>query len=160
MPRLAISEEFFDEYDGPVEQVRSWTEADDVAPADITVCARFGTAVDAVIGRLRRDGIPVVAVKDATGPSGSGVRVATMRAMKGLGFRCVTVVGVSEGVVPFPPRVTSARVDPWQHRSDLTAEHFLLCGAGTRARDALAVSWHGTPSPLLSAAVADMPVGA
>ncbi|MDA5286250.1 UvrD-helicase domain-containing protein [Streptomyces sp. Isolate_45] len=143
-----------------VEQVRSWIEADDVAPSDIAVCARFNTMVDAVIGRLRRDGVPVVAVKDATGPSVSGVRVATMHAMKGLEFRCVAVVGVAEGVVPFPPQVTPAQVDPLQHQSDLTAEHCLLFVACTRARDALAVSWHGTPSPLLTAAVADAAVRA
>ncbi|MCX5193420.1 DEAD/DEAH box helicase [Streptomyces sp. NBC_00249] len=138
-----------------VEQVRSWIDEDGVAPSDIAVCARFNTLVDAVLARLRRSGIPAVAVKDSTGPAVSGVRVATMHAMKGLEFRCVAVVGVSEGVLPFPPQVTPVQVDPLQHQADLTAEHCLLFVACTRARDALAVSWHGAVSPLLAPVVHD-----
>jgi hypothetical protein len=130
-------------------QVRSWIDDDGVVPSDIAVCARFNTLVDAVIARLRREGIPAVAVKDAVGPAVSGVRVASMHAMKGLEFRCVAVVGVTAGVLPFPPQVTPVEIDPLQHRSDMLAEHCLLFVACTRARDALAVSWNGERSALL-----------
>ncbi|AWK12298.1 UvrD-helicase domain-containing protein [Streptomyces spongiicola] len=132
-----------------VEQARTWIERDGVKPSEVAVCARFNTLVDAVIARLRRERIPAVAVKDDPGPEVSGVRVATMHAMKGLEFRCVAVVGVTAGVLPFAPQVTPAEVDPVQHRSDLLAEHCLLFVACTRARDALAISWSGDRSRML-----------
>ncbi|MEW2220789.1 UvrD-helicase domain-containing protein [Streptomyces sp. NPDC006990] len=140
-----------DEVRALVEQVRTWTERDGVAPSEVAVCARFNSLVDSVITRLRREGIAAVAVKDDPGPEVAGVRVATMHGMKGLEFRCVAVVGVTSGVLPFAPQVTPAEVDPVQHQTDLLAEHCLLFVACTRARDALAVSWHGERSPLLDA---------
>ncbi|MFF0484449.1 UvrD-helicase domain-containing protein [Streptomyces sp. NPDC004435] len=132
-----------------VEQIRVWIDQDGIKPSEIAVCARFNTLVDAVIARLRREGVPAVSVKDDPGPGVSGVRVATMHAMKGLEFRCVAVVGVTSAVLPFAPQVTPAEVDPLQHQRDLLAEHCLLFVACTRARDALAVSWSGRRSPLL-----------
>ncbi|GGZ28143.1 UvrD-helicase domain-containing protein [Streptomyces poonensis] len=132
-----------------VDQIRTWIDQDGVKPSEIAVCARFNTLVDAVIARLRRERIPAVAVKDDPGPEVSGVRVATMHAMKGLEFRCVAVVGLTSSVLPFAPQVTPADVDPVQHRSDLLAEHCLLFVACTRARDALAISWNGERSRLL-----------
>jgi hypothetical protein len=132
-----------------VEQIRVWIDQDGVKPSEVAVCARFNTLVDAVILRLRREGIAAVAVKDDPGPGVSGVRVATMHAMKGLEFRCVAVVGVTSSVLPFAHQVTPAEVDPLQHEQDLLAEHCLLFVACTRARDALAVSWSGQRSPML-----------
>ncbi|MFE2567080.1 UvrD-helicase domain-containing protein [Streptomyces mirabilis] len=138
-----------DELRALIEQIRTWIEQDGVKPSEVAVCARFNTLVDTVIARLRREGIPAVAVKDDPGPGVSGVRVATMHAMKGLEFRCVAVVGVTSSVLPFAPHVTPADVDPVQHQSDLLAEHCLLFVACTRARDALAISWSGERSRML-----------
>ncbi|WP_393056364.1 UvrD-helicase domain-containing protein [Streptomyces sp. LN549] len=132
-----------------VEQIRAWTNQDGVKLSEVAVCARFNTVVDSVISRLRREGIPAVAVRDDPGPTASGVRVATMHAMKGLEFRCVAVVGMTAAVLPFAQQVTPVEVDPVQHQSDLLAEHCLLFVACTRARDALAVSWNGQRSPML-----------
>ncbi|MFG3281073.1 UvrD-helicase domain-containing protein [Streptomyces sp. NPDC048111] len=130
------------------QQVRAWIDGG-VKPSEIAVCARFNTLADTVISRLRREGVPVVAVKDDPGPEAEGVRVATMYAMKGLEFRCVAVVGLTSSVLPYAQQVTPASVDPVQHRQDLLAEHCLLFVACTRARDALVVSWNGERSPLL-----------
>ncbi|GAA3491746.1 UvrD-helicase domain-containing protein [Streptomyces cremeus] len=130
------------------KQVRAWIEGG-VKPSEIAVCARFNTLADTVISRLRREGLPVVAVKDDPGPAAEGVRVATMYAMKGLEFRCVAVVGLTSAVLPYAQQVTPVSVDPVQNRQDLLAEHCLLFVACTRARDALAVSWNGERSPLL-----------
>ncbi|MBM9509316.1 UvrD-helicase domain-containing protein [Actinacidiphila acididurans] len=132
-----------------IEQIRIWIDQDGVKPSEVAVCARFNTLVDAVIARLRRERIPAVAVRDDPGAGVSGVRVATMHAMKGLEFRCVAVVGVTSSVLPFAPQVTPAEVDPVQHQSDLLAEHCLLFVACTRPRDALAISWSGERSRLL-----------
>ncbi|MER7394879.1 UvrD-helicase domain-containing protein [Streptomyces sp. NPDC000151] len=132
-----------------VQQIRTWIDEDGVKASEVAVCARFNTMVDAVITRLRRERVPAVAVKDDPGPDVSGVRVATMHAMKGLEFRCVAVVGVTSSVLPFAPHVTPAEVDPVQHQSDLLAEHCLLFVACTRARDALTLSWNGERSRML-----------
>jgi superfamily I DNA/RNA helicase len=69
--------------------------------------------------------------------------------MKGLEFRCMAVAGVNDGVVPMRSAVTAAEVDAQQRREDLLSELSLLFVACTRAREALHVSWHGTPSPFL-----------
>ncbi|WP_394428864.1 UvrD-helicase domain-containing protein [Streptomyces sp. SGAir0957] len=142
-----------DELRALVQQVRTWIDEDGVKPSEVAVCARFNTMVDAVITRLRRERVPAVAVKDDPGPEASGVRVATMHAMKGLEFRCVAVVGVTAAVLPFAPHMTPVEVDPVQHQSDLLAEHCLLFVACTRARDALALSWSGERSRMLDPVV-------
>ncbi|WP_435798460.1 3'-5' exonuclease [Streptomyces decoyicus] len=81
---------------------------------------------------------------------GDGVRIGTMHRMKGLEFRCVAVVGVSEGVIPLPAALTPEDVDAQQHRDDVLGELNLLFVACTRAREELRVSWHGTPSSFLA----------
>jgi superfamily I DNA/RNA helicase len=72
-----------------------------------------------------------------------------MHSFKGLEFRCVAVVGVTEDALPFPKAVTPADVDHKQHETDMMSERCLLFVACTRARDSLYVSWSGKPSPFL-----------
>ena len=116
---------------------------------EIAVCARFNLTLDKVHDQLKADGVPSVRVKDRPAPEVEGVRLASMHAMKGLEFQCVAVVGVSDKAVPFAKEITPAEVDVKQHESDLLKERCLLFVACTRARDALAVSWSGSPSPFL-----------
>ncbi len=99
--------------------------------------------------RLLSDGIPAVALKDGPDASEPGVRVATMHAMKGLEFRCVALIGVTERAHPLEAAVTAADLDRIQHEIDMLAERSLLFVACTRAREDLYLSWHATPSPLL-----------
>ncbi|MET8819720.1 UvrD-helicase domain-containing protein [Streptomyces rochei] len=131
-----------------VERVQRWI-AQGIAPSEIGVCARFNVLLDKAYDRLAAAGVPVVRVKDSRGAGADGVRLATMHAMKGLEFRCVAVLGVTEGAVPFAREVTPAAVDALQHESDLLRERCLLFVACTRAREALAVSWSGVGSPLV-----------
>ncbi|MEV5013115.1 UvrD-helicase domain-containing protein [Streptomyces sp. NPDC053780] len=131
-----------------VERVQRWI-AQGIAPSEIGVCARFNVLLDKAYDRLVAAGVPVVRVKDGRGADTDGVRLATMHAMKGLEFRCVAVLGVTEGAVPFARGVTPAAVDALQHESDLLRERCLLFVACTRAREALAVSWSGVGSPLV-----------
>ncbi|WP_425576365.1 hypothetical protein [Streptomyces glaucosporus] len=60
------------------------------------------------------------------------------------------VGGVSDGTVPMKSAVTPAEVDAPQHQRGTSSELSLLFVACTRAREALRVSWHGTPSPFLA----------
>ncbi|MEU6086711.1 UvrD-helicase domain-containing protein [Streptomyces sp. NPDC047085] len=131
-----------------VERVEGWI-AQGIRPSEIGVCARFNVLLDKVYDKLNAAGVPVVRVKDNPGPDVDGVRLATMHAMKGLEFRCVAVVGVTETAVPFAREVTPVSVDTVQHESDLLRERCLLFVACTRAREVLAVSWSGAGSPFV-----------
>ncbi|MEU1516887.1 UvrD-helicase domain-containing protein [Streptomyces sp. NPDC005811] len=135
-----------------VERVRDWV-AGGIAPAEIAVTARFHQTLDKAKARLERAGLPAVLVKDGPKQQDSGVRLATLHAMKGLEFRCVTVVGVTAGAFPFPPAVTPAEADQLQHQSDMLSERCLLFVACTRAREELYVSYSGTGSRFLLSGV-------
>ncbi|MGW9450208.1 3'-5' exonuclease [Streptomyces sp. NPDC055632] len=78
------------------------------------------------------------------------MRIGTMHRMKGLEFRCLVVAGVNDGTMPMKAAVTPVEVDAQQHQEDLNSELSLLFVACTRAWEALRVSWHGEPSPLLA----------
>ncbi|MFB9570790.1 UvrD-helicase domain-containing protein [Streptomyces yanii] len=132
-----------------VERVQGWI-AQGISPSEIGVCARFNLLLDKAHDKLTAAGVPVARVRDNPGPGVDGVRLATMHAMKGLEFRCVAVLGVTAGAVPFAREVTPAAVDALQHDSDLLRERCLLFVACTRAREALAVSWSGAVSPFVA----------
>ncbi|MFZ4173952.1 UvrD-helicase domain-containing protein [Streptomyces griseoincarnatus] len=132
-----------------VARVRDWI-AQGIRPSEIGVCARFNVLLDKAYDKLGAAGVSVARVRDNPGADVEGVRLATMHAMKGLEFRCVAVLGVTAGAVPFSREVTPAAVDVLQHESDLLRERCLLFVACTRAREALAVSWSGAASPFLA----------
>ncbi|XRQ09269.1 UvrD-helicase domain-containing protein [Actinomadura welshii] len=136
------------ELDRLADKVRSWLDAG-VDPSDIAVATRFHDLGARAKQRLLDDGIPVVALKDGPDASEEGVRVATMHAMKGLEFRCVALIGVTERAHPLEAAVTGPDLDRIQHEIDMLSERSLLFVACTRAREDLYISWHSTPSPLL-----------
>ncbi|QDI71349.1 DNA helicase UvrD [Streptomyces calvus] len=131
-----------------VKRVEGWI-SQGIRPSEIGVCTRFNVLLDKVYDKLSAAGVPVARVRDTPGPQVEGVRLSTMHAMKGLEFRCVAVLGVTAGAMPFSREVTPASVDALQHESDLLRERCLLFVACTRAREALAVSWSGEPSPFV-----------
>lgn len=131
-----------------VERVEGWI-SQGIRPSEIGVCTRFNVLLDKVHDKLSAAGVPVARVRDNPGPQIEGVRLSTMHAMKGLEFRGVAVLGVTAGAVPFAREVTPASMDLLQHESDLLRERCLLFVACTRAREALAVSWSGEPSPFV-----------
>ncbi|EST38697.1 hypothetical protein N566_05950 [Streptomycetaceae bacterium MP113-05] len=136
-----------EELSGLVTQVGEWI-ASGVAPQEIGVAVRFVQLGKDAAHALRQAGLPAVALGGASAPE-AGVRIGTMHRMKGLEFRCVAVVGAGEGVVPMPGAVTAEEVDAQQYREDVLSELSLLFVACTRARDALQVSWYGSPSRFL-----------
>ncbi|MEU7279554.1 UvrD-helicase domain-containing protein [Streptomyces sp. NPDC045431] len=131
-----------------VARVRGWLE-DGIAPGDIGVSARFNRTCDQVTEHLSAAGIPARRLRADRPSAAAAVNVGTMHSFKGLEYRCVAVVGVHDGAVPYPKAVTPADVDRLQHEADLLAERCLLFVACTRARDGLYVSWAGDPSPFL-----------
>ncbi|MEU1289308.1 UvrD-helicase domain-containing protein [Kitasatospora sp. NPDC005856] len=132
-----------------VARVEEWT-ASGVSPEDIGVAVRTVRFGRDIAEALERNGTPAHRLGNAPSP---GVRIGTMHRMKGLEFRCVAVVGVSDGLVPMRSALTPVDTDPQQHQEDLDGELSLLFVACTRAREALHVSWHGTPSAFLGPVV-------
>lgn len=135
-----------------VTRVRGWLDSG-IAPGDIGVSARFKRICDQAVERLEAAGIPARRLRADQPTVADAVNVGTMHSFKGLEYRCVAVVGVHDGALPFPKAVTPVEVDRLQHESDLLAERCLLFVACTRARDGLYVSWSGDPSPFLVPAV-------
>ncbi|WP_372344169.1 UvrD-helicase domain-containing protein [Streptomyces sp. KL116D] len=139
-----------EECEALVQRVRTWL-GEGLAPHEIGVCARFNLALDAAETTLKDAGIPVARIKGQVPAAAHGVRLATMHAMKGLEFRAVSVLGVTAGTVPFAREITPLEADAPQHEADLLRERCLLFVACTRAREALSVTWSGTPSEFLPA---------
>ncbi|MDT0398717.1 MULTISPECIES: UvrD-helicase domain-containing protein [Streptomyces] len=130
-----------------VAQVEKWT-ASGVEAEHIGIAVRFIQFGRDIVQALERAGISAFVL--GAGRSGAGVRIGTMHRMKGLEFRCVAVAGVTDGTVPMKSAVTPVDVDAQQHQEDVNSELSVLFVACTRAREALRVSWHGTPSPFLA----------
>ena len=129
--------------------IREWIDGG-IAPSEIGLAVRakwLTTKIDAV---LKRFGIDTVDLAKA-GDDDEAVRVGTMHRMKGLEFRCMSVAGVSAKIVPAANAVTPVEDDKQTHQQDLERERCLLFVACTRAREELLVTWHGEPSPFLTA---------
>jgi superfamily I DNA/RNA helicase len=103
-----------------------------------------------VTARLEADGLRVVEI----GPDGperpDGVHVGTMHRFKGLEYRRMIIAGVSDGLVPRQFVNQYRDKDPKRYQRERQRDRSLLFVAATRARDELAVFWHGTPSPFLT----------
>ncbi|MDK0523284.1 UvrD-helicase domain-containing protein [Streptomyces sp. ML-6] len=136
------------ELDVLVARVRGWIDSG-ISPGEIGVSARFNKNCDKAVQFLRAAGIPAARLRGDAPSDADVVQVGTMHSFKGLEFRCVAVIGVNDGALPYSRAVTPADVDRLQHESDLLAERCLLFVACTRARDGLHVSWSGTPSKFL-----------
>jgi hypothetical protein len=134
--------------DGAPRLCRAGWCDDGVEPGQTGVAARSGGLVDEAVAALVRSGIPASSLAKGAARDGA-VAVATMHRMKGLEFRCVTVIGAGRHYLPAPSAVTPAAEDQRSHDLDVQRERCLLLVACTRAREKLMVSWHGPPSPLL-----------
>jgi hypothetical protein len=131
------------------EVVKNWI-ADGVAPAEIGIAVRSKWLGSKFEAALKSAGVPSVDLAKAS-KDDDAVHVGTMHRMKGLEFRCIIVAGVGDKLVPAPNAVTAAEDDKQTHDQDLERERCLLFVACTRAREELLVTWHGEPSPFLTA---------
>ena len=156
-PRLRMAAARAEELGWLAEQVRSWLVLG-IEPQVIGVTARSAELVREAREFLAADGIMTSPLSGRGGGGGNGgqaVRAGTMHAMKGLEFQAVAVIGVERGLVPDPAAVTAEDEDPVGYAQDMQRERCTLFVACTRARDHLAVSGAGEPSPFLPATLAD-----
>ncbi|MEN4422116.1 UvrD-helicase domain-containing protein [Mycobacteroides chelonae] len=133
------------------ERVQDWIEGG-IAPSEIGIAVRAKWSASKIESALRKVRIDYVDLAKASDDD-DAVRVGTMHRMKGLEFRCMCVAGVSATMVPAANAVTPIEDDKQTHQQDLERERCLLFVACTRAREELLVTWHGEPSPFLTAVV-------
>jgi hypothetical protein len=141
-----------------VSTVREWHESG-IDYEDIAVGARSRALVASAHQALTEAGVPAfVLTGGASDAEQAGVRVTTLHRLKGMEFRCVALTALGEEQIPPPTELAGMGGDTASAAELLLTERSLLFVAGTRARDALAVSWHGGHSsliePLLRAAEA------
>jgi superfamily I DNA/RNA helicase/mRNA-degrading endonuclease RelE of RelBE toxin-antitoxin system len=137
-----------DELDGILRQVRGW-QTEDGAPPAIGVAVPERRQVADVESYLNEHGILATSI-GADGPrKPDAVHVGTLHRFKGLEYQQMMVAGVGAGTIP-AARVAGLRdTDPLRYEREIKQARSLLFVAATRARDSLAISWHGAPSPFL-----------
>lgn len=128
------------------ERVRVWLAAG-VTPDTIAVAGRNQWVVRKVAKELEARGVPTVSLE--TSDRSEAVRVGTMNQLKGLEFRCVALVGISDHLLPPKAAIEAAEGDQVALEQVVQRERMLLFVACTRARDALYVSHVGRPSRLV-----------
>ncbi|MFF3781160.1 UvrD-helicase domain-containing protein [Streptomyces sp. NPDC001933] len=146
-PSLRGARSWDEEMDHVVEQLRDWH---DVPRESTAICVPTNDMVTQLADRLARRGITPTEITQDGPRNDQGVHIGTMYRFKGLEYRCLIIAGVSEGLVPRTSVDAWERTDPSRHQRELDRARSLLFVAATRARDALAITWHGEPSRFLA----------
>ncbi len=115
-----------------------------VKSSEIAILARSNWLAEKYEQWLTEHGIPAEKMGTHFTLTRDGVSCGTMHRAKGLEFRVVFLVGVSEGLVPPQSRIQKAK-DPLAREQMEREERSLLYVAATRARDKLFVTSSGTP---------------
>ncbi len=119
-------------------------------PNEIAIFARTEVLVTEIgNGAVSQAGLTAHKLVDDEPPSGEDVFTGTMHRAKGLEFKAVAVVGVSQENVPLRVAVESLE-DPGDRADQIEQERQLLYVAASRARERLYVSYTGHPSPFLT----------
>jgi superfamily I DNA/RNA helicase/mRNA-degrading endonuclease RelE of RelBE toxin-antitoxin system len=158
-PQLRGYSSWAEELDALADTITAWrTEqgsgsgANGTGSADgrIAIAVAERDKVNEVMWHLKKHADIDCAELTKDGPRGSGeVHVGTMHRFKGLEYQKLAVVAVCDGVLPHAAIERYHESDPARYQRELKKARSLLFVAETRARDDLAISWHGRPSPLL-----------
>lgn len=128
-------------------QLEAWAGHDHGSTA---VCVPTRHLVNDVLEHLEAGAIPAIEI----GPDGpkqpDGVHVGTMHRFKGLEYRRIIIAGASAGLIPRAGIERYQDLDPRRYQRERARDRSLLFVAATRARDDLAIFWHGRPSPFLT----------
>ncbi|MCC7542079.1 MAG: AAA family ATPase [Deltaproteobacteria bacterium] len=145
------------ETDAAVRRIRQWLSSG-LQPSGIAVFARTNRRAEQMVGAFTAADVPAVLLADGDERATDAVHVGTMHRAKGLEFRAVLVADCSAGVVPLATML-DAQVDPQDRETAEEREKQLLYVAMTRARDELAITWTGQPSPFLAPLLGGSHVG-
>jgi len=149
-PDVALKgyESYDTEADEARRRVQRWMGAG-LRPESIAVFARTKKRVDQVADALRDAGLPVHLLQDEDPTDANAIQLGTMHRAKGLEFKAVLVCDCSSTALP-PHALLSEQSDPADREDAIARERRLLYVAMTRARDELAITWVGAPSPFLA----------
>jgi superfamily I DNA/RNA helicase/mRNA-degrading endonuclease RelE of RelBE toxin-antitoxin system len=144
-----------DEVAGIISQVKEWLPADG-SPFSVGVAVPENRLVDDVLKALDEASVEAASI-GRDGPRKPGVvHVGTLHRFKGLEYQMMLIADASAGAIP-SAKVVGLRTEyPERYDRQLRQARSLLFVAATRARDTLAITWHGDPSPFLPQA----PLGA
>ena len=158
VPAFLPRESWSAELESLADTIRAWhkelsTDASGTARDPrglIAVCVAEREKVNEVMYHLTTKAGITCAELTKNGPHGTGeVHVGTMHRFKGLEYQKLAIVAASDGILPRASIEQYRKSDPVRHERELRRARSLLFVAATRARDALTISWHGTPSPFL-----------
>ena len=154
-PSLRGYASWTDEVAGIVSQVREWLPADG-SPFSVGVAVPENRLVEDVLKALDETRIEAASI-GRDGPRKPGaVHVGTLHRFKGLEYQMMLIADASAGSIP--SKVMALRAEyPERYDRQLKQARSLLFVAATRARDTLAITWHGTPSPFLPQAARRSP---
>jgi len=100
--------------------------------------------------KFEANGVKVIEIGRDGPKSSDGVHIGTMHRFKGLEYQRIIIAGVTDGLVPRQMIGRYRDADPKRYQRERQRDRSLLFVAATRARDELAVFWHGSPSPFLT----------
>ena len=119
-----------------------------ISPDEIGVFARTWNLVEPIEHQLAHSKIPYMRLNDNERSRKGGVNTGTMHRAKGLEFKVVFVVSVSDNVVPLPDSLKAA-TDSQALEEAIEQERHLLYVSITRARDLVYLGFCGQPSRYL-----------
>jgi superfamily I DNA/RNA helicase len=119
-----------------------------LSPNEIAIFARTSDLLKTIESSLKAAGIPCQQLSREEEPTAAAVNLATMHRAKGLEFKAVFVVNVSDELMPFP-YAFKLLSDQQAREAAIERERQLLYVSVTRARDEVFVTWVGQPSRFL-----------
>jgi len=128
--------------------------AEGLQPAEIAVFARRNEQLKDMRAVLRAARLPCVRLggEESMSPDMSGITLASMHRAKGLEYKVVFVVSVSDDSMP-EPKAYKGLTDLLARDEAVQRERQLLYVSVTRARDELFLSWFGEASRFLQGVV-------
>ncbi len=131
-----------------VEQVSQILDEEKFNPDEIAILARTSDLLTSVKYHLNKADIPYYELNKQDKNSSLALTLANMHRVKGLEFKVVFVINVSDTLVPLQTALEMT-VDAEERESKIKREQQLLYVSCTRARDQLFISWVGELSRFL-----------
>ena len=149
-PQLISAGDISSQASFAIEKIEALCEGDSVSRGDIGVFAATNQVVNVVKSQLKNAGFLCQDLQKFTGKTNRKVKVGTFHRAKGLEFKVVFILGLTEGKFPSERRFGQSQAEHAEIRSMQMSQLFV---AMTRARDALFLLYDGEPSDVLYSAL-------
>lgn len=138
--------------DDEANSIQNWVQSllsKGYKPGELGIFGRTkNDVVKLAEARLKNFNIPTRWIQETDDGVSNSIALGTMHVAKGLEFPAVAIVGCSANRLPLT-RALQDIVDPADHEAAIEKERNLLYVAVTRARENLAITYHGKPSTFL-----------